>query len=376
MAVRNRLSVFLACACLCACFLLLALYPAQTTAAAAGGLRLCAQVVAPALFPYFVLTGLIVRSPLPQALAVLARPVMRPLFGVNGAGAAALALGLIGGYPVGARTAAELYDSGAVSKNEAERLLTFCNNSGPAFICGAVGTAVLQSGALTAVLWLSHIAGALCAGLLLCRKRPVPAPDAEAAPAPPPGAAPAEGGAAARFVAAVSGALSAILNVCAYVVFFSVAAGLLQTLLPVPDTPAGRWLFRFLTGALELSGGIASLRTAGCGSAFLTAAAALMLGWGGLSVHFQTLALLAGRGLRTGRYFAGKLLHGIFSALFAYTGAWLCLRFAPQAAAAAAASPAAAHVLTPVLPAVSAVLLLLAALPVCIRKKQVEKKRR
>ncbi len=64
---------------------------------------------------------------------------MAPLFRAGGACSSALALGFVGGYPVGARTAIALYENGQCSKTEAERLLAFCNNSGPAFILGGGG---------------------------------------------------------------------------------------------------------------------------------------------------------------------------------------------------------------------------------------------
>ena len=79
---------------------------------------------------------------LSRCLGRLLHPIMAPLFRVNGSCAAALALGFVGGYPVGARTAIQLYQQGQCSKTEAQRLLAFCNNSGPAFILGAVGAGV------------------------------------------------------------------------------------------------------------------------------------------------------------------------------------------------------------------------------------------
>ena len=65
---------------------------------------------------------------------------MASLFRLPGcAGSAALLLGLVGGYPIGARTAAELYASGDLTRQEAERLLTFCNNSNPVFLISVLG---------------------------------------------------------------------------------------------------------------------------------------------------------------------------------------------------------------------------------------------
>ena len=78
---------------------------------AAKALTLCAGTVIPALFPFLVvITGLLVRLGFGEWLA----PDMAGLMDVRcsacpAAAGSALLLGLVGGYPIGARTAAELY---------------------------------------------------------------------------------------------------------------------------------------------------------------------------------------------------------------------------------------------------------------------------
>ena len=45
---------------------------------------------------------------------------------------------------------------------EAERLLAFCNNSGPAFILGVVGVGVFGSSRVGLLLYLAHAAASIC----------------------------------------------------------------------------------------------------------------------------------------------------------------------------------------------------------------------
>ena len=157
--------LLLGLALLCATLALM-LYPQPSMEAAKSGLALCYNVIIPSLFPFFVLASLVVELGMSRCLGRLFQPVMAPLFRVNGACAAAVALGFIGGYPVGARTAIALYESGQRSRTEAERLLAFCNNSGPAFILGVVGTGVFGSGAAGLLLYLAHVAASLLVGVL------------------------------------------------------------------------------------------------------------------------------------------------------------------------------------------------------------------
>ena len=103
----------------------LVLWPELTMEAMRDGIRLCGNVILPSLFPFFVLSSLVVELGMSRYLGKLLEPIMVPLFRVSGSCAAALALGFIGGYPVGARTAIQLYENGQCSRTEAERLWAF-----------------------------------------------------------------------------------------------------------------------------------------------------------------------------------------------------------------------------------------------------------
>ena len=94
----------------------LLLHPERASAAVVQGLRLCGSVILPSLFPFFVLSALLTSGSASALFASLLSPLMRPLFSLSGAGASALALGLCGGYPVGARTAAALVENGSLPR--------------------------------------------------------------------------------------------------------------------------------------------------------------------------------------------------------------------------------------------------------------------
>ena len=301
MNLRNRFPLV---AVLC-CFSVLLLLPDVSAQAARDALALCAQTVIPSLFPFFVLSSLLIACGASELLSALLSPLMRPLFALSGAGAAALALGLCGGYPVGARTAAELVEGGALAKEEGERLLAFCNNAGPGFLLGICGAGIFSSSRAGAALYLIHIAAALLSGMLLCRALP-PLPRSHA-----PRRALKRQHFSAVFPAAVQNALTGCLNVSAFVVFFTVLARLLLHFLPQSFTASLPCALAL--GALELTSGVLSLP---CSRAGFLACAAL-LGWGGVSVHCQTLSVLSASPLTARYYFAGKILQAVLSPLLA-----------------------------------------------------------
>lgn len=312
---------------LCALGLLLAglglvLAPGEAMKGAKTGLELCYNVIIPSLFPFFVLSTLVVDLGMASWLGRILEPVMRPLFRVSGACASAVALGFVGGYPVGAKTALNLYKNKLCSKTEAERLLAFCNNSGPAFILGVVGAGVFGDSRIGLLLYLVHALASLLVGLLFRfyggsesaspRRRGDSRPIAAVR-------------LSAVFTGSVGRSFQSTLSICAFVTFFSVtiqlltyfgvfsaaAAGLSAVFAPLGLSE--EWAMRLLTGLIEISSGVWSLSGTGA-LAGRASMAAFMLGWAGLSVHCQVLSFLADSGLSTRTYIFGKLLHGGFSA--------------------------------------------------------------
>ena len=269
-------------------------FPDVSAAAAREGVTLCLQTVLPSLFPFFVLSSLLVQSDVPRLLSRAMAGVMYPLFGVSGAGASALILGLLGGYPVGARTVAELYGRGEIAREEAEQLLAFCNNSGPGFFLGVCGTAVFGSARAGMYLYLIHVGAALVTGILLRRDLGLPRRKAVSRQRAP-----------FDLAAAVQGSFAAVGSVSAFVIFFMVLLRLLSlvpALAALPPLPRAA-----LFGFVEMTNGVNALPATRAG--FVLCAA--IMNWGGLSVQAQTRALLAGSALSARRCVIGKAVQAL-----------------------------------------------------------------
>ena len=276
------------------------------------GISLCLTSVIPALFPFFVAAQLLTALGAAEVLGRAAGPLFRRLFGIDGAGAAAFLLGLLGGYPVGAKAAGSLVRQGLLSPEDGARLLIFCNNAGPAFILGIVGGGVFHSPRAGVWLYLLH---AVAEGLLLCRAggaKATAVPRTASAGTRRSAVIPAKkppASLAAAFIEAVQSGVRAMAGVCGFVIFFLVLLRLAEEALgSLPPLAAG---------LLELTNGI--LRLTPDRRGFITAAG--LLGWGGLSVHGQTAAVLSGSGVSLRRYLPAKALQGALSAVLA-AAAW------------------------------------------------------
>ena len=295
--------------CAAALFCLFTVYSASARDGAARGLVLWGTLLVPALLPYFAAAGLLTRLGFIDALG---RQLSRLGLGISGPALGVFLLGLSGGYPLGAVSAAEAVNSGTLTREEGSALLACCDNTGPAFAVGALGTAVFGSARQGLFLWGVHaLTAVLLAVLYMPRGKGKPA-----LPGRPPMAL------GEALGASLSAAVNALLNIGGYVVFFSALLGVTETLgFPGAASAAlaerlgsGEQFYRaLLTGLLELSSGVGTMRGLPLTPASL-ALGSLLLGWGGLCVHLQVAAVTREAGLALGRRLRGKLLHGLLSA--------------------------------------------------------------
>lgn len=286
----------------CLLFLLLLLAPQVGLDGAHTGLLLCGEVIVPSLFPFLVLSVFVIDTGLAQRFGRLLERPVRKLFRLPGSAAAALALGLIGGYPVGAKACAELCSKGALSRKEANRLLAFCINSSPAFIIGAVGAGLLGSAAAGILLYIAHLLASLIIGLA-SRYFGARAPETSASRSIRGESVPS------ALVGSVTSSAVSIINICAFVITFSALSALLTgvpTLLGQPPFDKGA-AAGILKGFLEVSNGCAAAAGFGGLGGILTIT--LFLSWSGLSVIFQIIYAVRSAGLSVKYYVLCRLPH-------------------------------------------------------------------
>ena len=259
-------------------------------AGARSGIALCLMTVIPTLFPFIVLSVL-----LSGALLGASIPPLRPVGKIlkMPAGTESLLLcAFLGGYPSGAVAVSEAFRAGSLSKDAAERLLSFCNNAGPAFLFGMTLSLFPDAGAAW-LLWGIHILSALAVGILI--------PGKESSPVKL-----KKGGSS---IGVIKNAITVMATVCAWVILFRIIIAFLD-----------RWILWLLPpevrvaviGVLELSNGCCSLTLVNDVRVRLILCSG-MLALGGLCVTMQTVSSV--RGLKMNQYYLGKILQFVCSIL-------------------------------------------------------------
>jgi len=266
------------------------------------GLALYAKSVFPALFPFLVLSELILSGGIGSRLgSLLARP-FRVLFGVSKTGSSALVLGTLCGQPVASCAAISLFEQGQISRKEAQRISLFANNPSSGFLIAVVGGALFgNTGAGVALFCITLLSSALLGielHFLFGKTEQIEYKCHNGTE---------KSTFSTKFTIAVQRALSTLLQLGAFLVFFSALASILAGSLV--HTPLdSQWRVPLL-GILEITTGIhAAITSLPAYSAFRFAA--FLSGFGGICVCMQILSLTQKCAIQAWQYLLAKLFQG------------------------------------------------------------------
>jgi sporulation integral membrane protein YlbJ len=262
-------------------------------------LFLCYEVLIPSIFPFMILADFIFHYADFSALGI-ASLLFEKLFRIRATGLCAFILGILCGFPLGVKCARDLYTAGAISKEECERLIGFSNNTGPAFLISGVGLGLRGNALEGIILYFCMVLSAIMCGALFGLFSKVKISRNA-------------GGKALKeenfsLIGSIKSAGTGTLNVCAYLTFFSILAGLLKSVLGIS------YPYAFILPFLEVGSASSILsKITFLPHSLSLSLSAFAVGFSGLCVHLQAAHFLAGTDISMKKYFFMKLLQGVFA---------------------------------------------------------------
>lgn len=256
---------------------------------AASGIDLCLKSILPSLFPFLFLCTVMTDALWGSQYGLL--KMIGSKTGVPSGAESLLTAALLGGYPAGAQAVAAAYTDRKLTRQDAEHLLTFCNNAGPAFLFGIV-SGQIEKLSMVWALFVIHILAALWTGTLLSGRK-----HSNTQLQPKHNTLPEM----------LSRSVKTMAVICGWIILFRILTEYLS-----------RWILQFLpsvmqvilSGVLELSNGCCSLSMIeNTYTRFLTCSC--LLSFGGLCIAMQTASVIDGLSIKP--YFLGKLLQTVFS---------------------------------------------------------------
>ena len=303
-------------------------------AAVKSGISLWATSVVPSLFPFFVATELLMHTNIVYHIGNILNRFMKPLFNIRGEGAFAFIMGIISGYPIGAKIATNFRKDNICTKEECERLLSFTNNSGPLFIVGSVGILLYRNTMIGILLFVTHLLASLSVGILFRFWKKTKHSDSY----PSSSKAYTNKKTQASFSnlgeilsESIVSSIKSILVIGGFVVIFSSIISILKSsgitnMIEIIATPffnfthiSPSFIEPLFTGFFEITNGISSISSIACKKLSINILiTAFLLGFGGISVLLQVLSITSKSDLSIKPYIYGKLLHGIIAVLYTF----------------------------------------------------------
>lgn len=332
-SLKNKLYIIV----FCSFIICLVLFSNTNLVSAREGLLLWANSVVPTLFPFFVATELLNHTNFIPILGKYLNKFMRPIFKVPGEGAYAFLMGLISGYPVGAKIVCHLRENGLCTKDEGERMLAFTNNSGPLFIIGTVGISLFNNQIVGVILLITHILACITVGILFgftkkdedvkWNRYNVNTRQKD------------EKTLGGILGESIKNAISTILMIGGFVVIFSIIISILNNshileleakiISPMVNSIgiSSEFVKPILAGIIELTNGVKMVSEVAVVNYNLSIIiSAFLLGFGGISILLQVSSIVAKTDLSMKKYIIGKFLQGIIASIYVF----IILKFVPN----------------------------------------------
>ena len=324
-SLKNKLYIII----FCTFILCLVIFSSTNLPSAKEGLLLWANSVVPTLFPFFVATELLNHTNFIPMIGKHLNKFMRPIFKVPGEGAYAFLMGLISGYPVGAKIVCHLRENGLCTKDEGERMLAFTNNSGPLFIVGTVGISLFKNQTIGIILLVTHILACITVGILFgfMKKKDKIKWDRYSVDTTQKDNKTLGG----ILGESIKNAISTILIIGGFVVIFSIIISILNNsrILEIISKMASpiatnigintEFVKPILAGLIELTNGVKLVSESSIVNHNLSIIlSAFLLGFGGISVLLQVSSIVAKTDLSMKKYVIGKLLQGVIASIYVF----------------------------------------------------------
>ncbi len=275
------------------------LYSSKISIYTQRGLLICFNAIIPAIFPYMILSDLMLSSLCFEKIPFLKNAFLR-LFKINSYALAAFISGLVCGFPTGVKLAKELYICGKITKNEFERLIGFSNNPSPAFIVGGIGYGIRGKISDGLILIFANTLASILVGCLFSLGKKASQNTEKN-----------EISYEFSLVKSVKDASLNTLICCGFITLFSVLLGIISDLIP------NTFLYTVLACFFELGNAAKIISVSEFSYPLKIAFSAFALSFSGTCVHLQSKSIISELNLSMRKYMLMKFFCGVFSVFIA-----------------------------------------------------------
>ena len=294
--------------------------PSNMINATKSALTLWATIIIPSLFPFMILADLIQKTALPFLFQKIFSPLMKVIFKLPGISILAVFLGMAGGYPVGAKVTSDLLSNNEITPSDANHLIMFVNNTGPLFMLGAVGIGLYKNIYIGILLLLSHYISAILVGFIIRFTKPKSNELKNSYPIEFKAIKLSDIGSTLNDT--IKKSIDTVLSIGGFIILFSIISALIEqskilSFVKLPGLSI-ETSTSLITGLLEVTNGVNKIAMANTPLLQKLIISSILIGFGGMSIHFQTLSIISNVKISFIKYLIGKTIQSILSGIITF----------------------------------------------------------
>lgn len=258
----------------------------------------------PTLFPFFVVSSLLLNYGFVDILGNLLSKPMNKLFHLPGCCGFVLAISLVSGFPSGAKYTKDLVENNLITIKQAERLLTFTHYSNPLFILGMIGSILLNNQKLAYLIMIAHIVSGLLVGIIFRKKNYYSCENMQKK----------SNKTSKTFGQLLTESIMSSLNtmflLLGIVTIFLIISTIIKNIVSLPPI-----LSTIVSGIIEMTQGVKLASLMQTSELIKIIIITGIISFGGLSVHMQVLGIISEQKIRYKYFFLARIIHPILAML-------------------------------------------------------------
>ena len=271
----------------------------------------------PSLFPFFVLSDLLIKYGFPELIGNLTKNIMNKLFKIKSECAFIFIMSLISGNPSNAKYTKELLENKTINKYEATKILCFTCFANPLFILGTVSTIFLDNKEVGPLILFCHYIGNIIIGLFMRSYHPSPKENTKTSLKKAINLMHQKRMQNKNFGIIIPEALTKSINTL-LLILGVITMCLVVTTIINKNINLANFIEAILNGFIEMTQGLKYISLEAIPLKLKCVLTVMILSFGGLSVHMQIMGILSDTEVKYLPFLSARICHSLISSLLTY----------------------------------------------------------
>lgn len=259
--------------------------------------------VFPNLFPFLIISGLLINYGFVNVCSKYTEPIMKKLFKVSGNSSFIFFMSMLSGFPSNSKYTKELLENGYINELEATKILMFTHFSNPLFILGMISSFLNKKVAI--LILISHYLGNIIIGLLFRNIETNCTSNKRCTIS------------TLSFGKCLSNTIRNSIDTL-LLIFGTITTFFIVTTIIKMNFNTSPYIQSIISGILEMTQGLNQVNLLDISIKEKAILMTIFLSFGGLSVHMQVISIISDTKIKYYPFLFSRILHSVISSLILY----------------------------------------------------------